>query len=159
MTLIWPLLARFAAPLIGVAALLLAVWAYGHRQYVAGKTDERATYAAAAIEAERENARIERHRFRIAQEVQDAYAARSARDRAAAAAARAELGGLLDATAASVAAASDSCPASGADAASDLGDVFRSCASSIQTLAEHADATETRLSALQAWVRGVLVGK
>lgn len=158
----WGLILRIVGPLALLAVLAFGVrWALedarsdGRR---AGEDAVRAEWAAAQAEVTREALRLEQRRTANIQGVNDAYAKETRAARAAAAGARTELQRLLDiADERQRAAAEAPEPAGGADGAAGAWPVVRACASSLVRLAEAADATEARLAALQAWVRGVLM--
>jgi hypothetical protein len=109
-----------------------------------------------ALEASQEARRIEQQRATKVQEVQDDYATRSNRDRAAAAGAAGELGRLRNILAAASGPASSAAAAPGrADDATAARTVVGHCAQSLLAMAETADACESRLSGLQGYVQAI----
>lgn len=156
----WSLAAKLAAPLLVVGAAAALIWGYGHRQYLRGEADVRAEISAQVQAAERENARIERHRFRMAQEVQDAYAKNAARDRALAAAARAERDGLffaLDELAASRP-TGDAGPTCGADVAT-LERLLRESVGLAEEGAARDRSNQSQVAGLQDWISRLCVSR
>jgi hypothetical protein len=142
-----------------VALALATATGMGHRAGAAGVQQrwdaEKAAAARQALEASQEARRIEQARAAKVQEVQSDYATRSNRDRAAAAGAAGELERLRDELAARDRAAAAPASTCRIDVAGAERDLFGSCAAALAEVAGEADRLETRLTALQGYVRAI----
>jgi hypothetical protein len=143
--------------LLAAAALWLrhdgaAAGAAGVQQRWDAETAQRAQQA---LQASQEARRIEQARSAKVQEIQDVYATRSNRDRAAAAGAAGELGRLRDELAARDRAAAAPASTRRIDLAGTERQLFGRCAEALSAVAADADRLETKLTALQGYVRAV----
>jgi hypothetical protein len=136
-------------------ALSAAAWVHGRAH---GVDATEARYAVQAAEAEQEARRFEQQRAARAQEAQDALYADKRRAQAAATAAGRELDRLRHALAERGAPGGDpeaACRVAGAPERT----VLTECAGTVQALATDAEQLQGKLTALQAWVRGVCVNQ
>lgn len=143
---------RLAAAAIALAGAAASGFYAGHRWVTSDWNAERLERADLAAEAERMARAADQRRAAGAQEALDAYARNVRRSSADAAAARGELDRLRDALAAAGAASTPEAAAR-ADAAARAGHVVGACARALSEVADAADACESRLTALQEWVR------
>jgi hypothetical protein len=130
-------------------------WQQGAGHVQARWNAEKATRVQQALEASQEARRLEQARAAKVQEVQDVYATRSNRDRASAAGAAGELGRLRDELAARDRAAAAPAATCRIDLAGTERQLFGRCAEALSAVAADADRLETKLTALQGYVRAV----
>lgn len=163
--------------MIGLSILrVVPVWAWalaallawgGFQKYRATSATQKAERATAAAviatkTAQAEQAERERE-FQFSEQARkaaDEYARHVARQKAAAAGARAELDSLRDAIAASP--ASPACTGASAPRGIDAAggtfrELFGSCAATLQSLAQEADRLEGKLTGLQSYVQSIQV--
>jgi hypothetical protein len=132
-------------------ALSAAAWIHG-RTHGIDLTEAR--YAAQAADANREARRFEQQRSHAAQEAQDALYADKRRAEAAASAAGRQLDRLRHALAQRREPTSDPEAAGRADAARER-ELLAACGAALADMGRDADRIAGKVTALQAWVRGV----
>lgn len=160
----------FLAPLLRAVpwwawlAIALAAWGswQRHTATVATRQAEQAKASAAlraaAAQAERQARQLEQTYTANVRSAADAYATNMQAARAAADRARVGLDGLRVAAATAPAAcpaASDPTASGRADGAAGLRRVVAECAAALQEVAAAADAADTRVSGLQAYIRAI----
>ena len=164
-----PLLSAVLALARGIpvwAWALAAALAWGGIQHHRATTHTRAQAQAeqraaveAATAAAQADARAREHEMSTrAEEAADAYRFRLAAARRAADSARGERERLLDATAGAAAgcrAAPSASAPGGVDDAAELRVVVRECAAALYQVAEAADAGDSRIAGLQAYIRAI----
>jgi hypothetical protein len=164
LALLSPILGRI--PAVAWLVIVLLAWGTWNRhqarteQARAAAATEAAQQHAAAAKGERDAREFEHQSAVKAQENADAYAKERTRAAAAAAGARSELDRLRDALAAPAASASAAATgaACGTDGAAELRAMVRSGAEALSAMATACDAEESKLKALQGWVRSTRGG-
>ena len=144
--------------LVGLGLVLFV--ALGIQTFRIGALKEEAAQQAAALAtataaAEKEARTREQQMADNARRAADEYSKNLSRVRASADGARGDLERLRDATGSPRDAAQDSAAAAGADDAARARLLLGSCGKALTELAEIADAAETKLGALQDYVKGI----
>lgn len=123
----------------------------------AAVAEQRAAVEAATAEAERQARAQEQEFADRARSAADAYSKQVAEVRASAGRARVGLDSLRDAISAAPAcpASPAAAAASGVDATAGLRIVVRECAAALSQVAEAADASDARLTALQQYIKAI----
>lgn len=150
--------ARAVIALLALILIAAGAWKLRRDGYKAGAESVRTEYAAKATQAAMAAMKTQERLQEAVQQVGNRHESAKRQNAAFAAGATAELDGLRDALAArDRASAQAAAPACGADAARVERELFGQCASALAGVAREADRVESKLTALQDYVRSVTV--